>query len=175
MYGRRSYRSPRRSYARAVKPVKYSNETFNASFAYVWATTPTTSMVTMIPAVESLGMRKVKNFTLSITQSPTLDSSNTVKAASSFMYALVYLPDGVTANTLSIGNSTAASLYEPNQNVIASGVCSSSNGQFRLSSRLARNLNSGDRVVLLLRPTSSTGTANDRTNISVILNYSITY
>lgn len=175
MYGRRSYRAPRRYYSRSVKPVKYSNETYNASFTYHWAATPGTSMVTMIPSVDSLGMRKVKNFTLSITQSPTMNSDYTVTSASSFMYALVYLPDGVQANTLSIGSSTAASLYEPNQNVIASGICSSNNGQFRLMSRLARNLNSGDRVVLLLRPTSATGTEGNLTNISVVLNYSITY
>lgn len=178
MYRRRSYfRTPRGTYYRSVKPVKYSNETYNASFAYQWTSAAnTTKSITMVPAVQTLGVRKVKNFTLSITQSPTYDSSGTTAKSSNFIYAIVYCPEGMEPQQLNLGSLTAASsLYEPNQNVIASGVCSSDSGQLRLSNRMSRNLNSGDRIYLLFRPTTSTGTANDFTNISAVLNYAIAY
>lgn len=122
-------------------------------------------------------MRKVKNFTIGITQSPVYDSNGTSKSVSSYVYALVYLPDGVSATALSVGSGqNSVSLYEPNQNVIMSGVCSSDNGQLRLSTRLARNLNSGDKIILLFRPSNAAPGANgDYVNISTICNYSISF
>lgn len=179
MYGRRGYsRSYRRGYSRSVKPVKYSNETYNSNVAYNYSgSTPGSQYVTLIDAISQTGMRKVKNFTLNITQSPVYDSNQTVKAVSSFVYALVYLPDGVSATALNIGSgSNSVSLYEPNQNIIMSGVCSSDNGQLRLTTRLARNLNSGDKILLIYRPTStSPGASGDYVNISAMCNYSISF
>lgn len=179
MYGRRRYsRSYGRGYSRSVKPVKYSNETYNSNLAYTYTgSTPGTQYVTLIDAISQTGMRKVKNFTLSITQSPIYASDGEVQATSAFIYALVYLPDGVSATSLSVGSGqNSVSLYEPNQNVIMSGVCSSDTGQLRLSTRLARNLNSGDKILLLFRPTNSIpGENGDYVNISTICNYSISF
>lgn len=179
MYGRRGYyRGYRRGYSRSVKPVKYSNETYNSNFTYLYDdSTPSTKYVTLIDAISQTGMRKVKNFTISITQSPVYDSNEAVKNTSAFVYALIYLPDGVSATALNVGSGqNSVSLYEPNQNVIMSGVCSSDNGQLRLSTRLARNLNSGDKILLLFRPANSaTGDNGDYVNVSTICNYSISF
>lgn len=180
MYGRRRYSRSYygRGFSRSVKPVKYSNETYNSTASYTYdGSTPGTQYVTLIDAISQTGMRKVKNFTLSITQTPILDSDQAVKAASSFVYALVYLPDGVSATSLNIGSGqNSVSLYEPNQNVIMSGVCSSDNGQIRLSTRLARNLNSGDKILLLFRPTNTNPQeSGDFVNVSTICNYSISF
>ncbi|APG55808.1 Cap [Circular ssDNA virus sp.] len=179
MYGRRGYsRVYRRGYSRSVKPVKYSNETYNSNITYTYdGSTPGTKYITLIDAISQTGMRKVKNFTLSITQSTVHNSSGATKAASSFVYALIYLPDGVSVTSLNVGSgSNSVSLYEPNQNVIMSGVCSSDNGQLRLSTRLARNLNSGDKILLLFRPSNTApGTSGDYVNISSICNYSISF
>lgn len=175
MYRRGSRRSYRRSY-RPVQPVRYSNETYNVTFQYQWAAVPTSQAVTMIPASDVQGLRKVKNFTISISQSPTTNSQGVVQFASSFIYALVYVPAGTTANAITIGSgNAAASLYEPNQNVICSGVCDSASGQLRISSRLARNLNSGDSIALVFRPTHTTGTEGNNTRASVTLNFAIAY
>lgn len=179
MYGRRGYyRSYRRGYSRSVKPVKYSNETYNSNLTYTYdGSTPSTKYITLIDAISQTGMRKVKNFTLNITQSPVYGSNQAVKSVSSFVYALVYLPDGVSATALNVGSGqNSVSLYEPNQNIIMSGVCSSDNGQLRLSTRLARNLNSGDKILLLFRPTNTApGASGDYVNISAICNYSISF
>lgn len=179
MYGRRGYsRSYRRGYSRSVKPVKYSNETYNSNVTYLYdGSTPSTRYITLIDAISQTGMRKVKNFTLNITQSPVYGSNQSIKSVSSFVYALVYLPDGVSATALNVGSGqNSVSLYEPNQNIIMSGVCSSDNGQLRLSTRLARNLNSGDKILLLFRPANSApGASGDYVNISAICNYSISF
>lgn len=176
MYRRGYRRSYRRSYSRPVQPVRYSNETYNVTFQYQWTSVPTSSAVTMIPASDVQGLRKVKNFTINISQSPTFNSQGAVQFASSFIYALVYVPAGTTANAITIGSgNAAASLYEPNQNVICSGVCDSASGQLRISSRLARNLNSGDSVALVLRPTQTSGTEGNITRASVTLNFAIAY
>ena len=176
MYRRNYKRNYSRGYNRPVQPVRYSNETYNVTFQYQWAATPTTASVTMIPASDVQGLRKTKNFTLNISQSPTTNAQGVVQSTSSFIYALVYVPAGTTANAITIGNgNAAASLYEPNQNVICSGVCDSASGQLRISSRLARNLNSGDSVALVLRPTYTTGTEGNITRASVTLNFAIAY
>lgn len=176
MYRRNYRRYYSRGYNRPVQPVKYSNETYNVTFQYLWGSVPNSVAVTMIPASEVQGMRKTKNFTLNISQSPTTNAEGVVQATSSFIYALVYVPAGTVANAITIGNgSAAASLYEPNQNVICTGVCDSSSGQLRISSRLARNLNSGDSVALVLRPTNTSGTEGNITRASVTLNFAIAY
>jgi hypothetical protein len=41
-------------------------------------------------------------------------------------------------------------MYEPNQFVMGCGVVDFSAGPTRISTRLARNLNSGDKIVLIM-------------------------
>lgn len=86
------------------------------------------------------GMRKAKNFTLSIiTEAPVPVN-----------WALVYVPEGNDPSLIAAPNSDhSISLYEPNQNVIMAGQIINSANVITRRSRLARNLNSGDRIVLV--------------------------
>ena len=67
--------------------------------------------VTVVAAAAVQGMRKVKHLTVDMAHTP-------VSSAPSYEYlywALVYVPQGTVANTLSIDGST---MYEPNQYVL---------------------------------------------------------
>ena len=44
-------------------------------------------------------------------------------------------------------------MYEPNQFVMNCGVVDPSAGPIRMSSPISRNLNDGDKITLLIRPT----------------------
>lgn len=111
--------------------------------------------ITVVPTATIQGTRKVKNITLKITGQ---------YLTAPVFCALVYVPEGTLPNALNLGNGT--SFYEPNQNVITSFVLPQTvqfnvsgttteaipTGQttYTISTRLARNLASGDRVVLIM-------------------------
>jgi hypothetical protein len=134
--------------------MKYSNET--VAFGRTWNDALTTDETFAFPVCspsEVQGTRKAKNFTIKA----TLLGSN----AGCAICALVYLPEGLKAvggSGLNSGNgsgiqTTAVSLYEPSQNVISSWVMNySTSTPVTITSRLARNLNSGDSIWLLVRP-----------------------
>lgn len=167
----------RRRYARVSRPlktVKYSNETVNCgNYITKQAEVPLsgTSWLAMVPPISSQGMRKCKNFTLHIeTQAPF-----------PVLFALVYVPQGNEPQNLNVGtfnntadNSGTVSSYEPNQNVILSGIVKTDSPQLTFRTRLARNLNSGDGIALVYR-----SLVNDPDPGSWIifatLNYAITY
>ena len=97
--------------------------------------------VEVVPDSDTEGMRKVKHITVSLAspdESPNLPYSH---------WALVYLPQGYAPNTMNIAGG---SMYEPNQFVMNCGVCDFNAGPCRISSPLSRNLNSGDRIILIL-------------------------
>lgn len=161
----------RRSYYRG-RSSKYSNETecFNVTSSVLvnaGSTFPTTADpdpqqgqipkgILIVPATTLMGNRKVKNFTLKIgargNESPIVG-------------ALVYVPEGTTPSDLST-QLTTQSLYEPNQNVIMTFIIQpscdrDSNGYVQtmftppsttISNTLARNLSSGDSIILVLSP-----------------------
>ena len=108
-----------------------------------------TSAVDIVPATTTEGMRKVKHLTVSLTQIAT---SN---AESNLFWALVYVPQGTTAGALNIATAgaTPGSMYRPNQFVMNCGVVDPSAGPIRMSSPISRNLNDGDKITLLIRPT----------------------
>ncbi|AXK90326.1 Cap protein [Bo-Circo-like virus CH] len=147
---RRYTRSGR--YTRRVKTVKYSNETYNYAGSYTVqnASTKNNWHETLISAIDQQGVRKCKNFELSLTGTPFVHD-DTVAHAPMF-FALVYVPQGTEPSQISIGNPDAcASLYEPNQNVIMCGVWPSDlTATFIKKPRLALNLNSGDRIDLVM-------------------------
>ena len=101
----------------------------------------------------SLGpIMKVKNFRINIVFGSSV----------SVLWALVYVPEGMPIGALSYGQTAAAnvpaSLYEPQQFLIASGLYSSAAvnsganaGPLRVWSPLARNLNPGDGIFLIWR------------------------
>lgn len=88
------------------------------------------------------GMRKCKNFSI------TLQTTSNIP----LQWALVYVPEGTLDNIPTLGlpnNQNAVSLYEPNQNVIMSGVIFAADMPITKRTRLARNLNSGDAIAVV--------------------------
>lgn len=172
---RRYTRSGR--YTRRVKTVKYSNETYNYAGQYTVqnAAVKNNWSETLISAIDQQGVRKCKNFELSLTGTPFENAQGTTAHAPMF-FALVYVPQGTDPSVINIGNPDAcASLYEPNQNVIMSGVWPSDlTAPFVKKTRLARNLNSGDRIVLVMS-SPQFGEGAYSKNLAVTLNYAISF
>lgn len=178
----RRYRRLRRT--RPLKTVKYSNETMTVGLvgSNAVAETAIGNYVALIAPVEAQGTRKCKNFTLTI-----------CNTADPFYWALVYVPQGTEPGNLSIGEINAnhggsASFYEPNQNVILSGVSSNPGPQSAdptsiprgtttiHRTRLARNLNSGDYICFIFVTLAKYATANSGHVLgSISLNYAISY
>ena len=102
--------------------------------------------VIVVPSVGIQGMRKVKHITVTL-------SSNTTFPV---FYAIIYVPEGYEPQALHI---PAAGAYVPNylanQFVMSSGVIDFDAGPTRIRSPISRNLNSGDRIILILATTSA--------------------
>lgn len=141
---------------------RYSSETYGFAASVPAATTQNNAV--LVGATDVKGMRKVKNFRLTIATDVDVPCA----------WALVYVPEGLDAQTLAVGTAAnPASLYEPNQNVIMSGwlAPNPSNAQ-TFTSRLARILNSGDKIVFCFRPTTG---GSEGKQIICSLNYAIAY
>lgn len=175
----------RRGYIRRplLKKTKYSMETYCAAAVPPQSggqpqpfLTNTTYSIGFVAPTNVLGTRKVKNFTLSIF----------TNAPQPFFFALIYVPQGTNPSVINFGTTiadnivTPLSLYEPNQNVIITGLVGggdnadtlSGNKVERFKSRLARNLNSGDSIVLVFRPVADTPS---NCLIQTSLSYAIAY
>lgn len=148
-YRRRNYRANRD---------KYSIE--NTAATIETAETPINGLnqgtATIVAPTDIQGMRKIKHITISASSLSTVSLP--------FYWAIVYVPEGYTANNLSVTDS----LYEPNQYVMASGINDPDAGPIRIRSRLSRNLNSGDSIVLII------GTQNGTQRLSCLVSYAIT-
>lgn len=183
--------SPRRvvkTQKRAVKRVKYSNETFsNAILMSAPASSGALKNDYFIPVItpsSTSGMRKAKNFTINITCSPPIDEGNPVPIIISAM--LVYVPEGTQpmapdfTQIAPAGNypspATLSTVYKPDQNIIMFKVANITNsGSLTMRNRLARNLNSGDSIGVIV---SCFRTAYDVTaDLAAIVsaNYAVTY
>lgn len=178
----------RRSYYKG-RSGKYSNETvcFNVGVTdhKDGGEALTEDPVIIVPATDVFGNRKVKNFTIKVTANLNDDA---------IIGVLAYVPQG-TQMSLPLVTGDVQSLYEPNQNVIATFVIppnctrdlqgdvvtAGSPTQITVSNRLARNLNTGDRILLCLVPpngiTAGTGQggAPPPCCICGTINYSIKY
>ena len=110
-----------------------------------------TSVVDIVPATTTEGMRKVKHLTCNLTQVVAGGSS----AESNLFWALVYVPQGDNCRVTNIATAgaTPSSMYEPNQFVMNCGVIDPTAGPIRIYSPISRNLNDGDKISLLIRPT----------------------
>ncbi len=155
---------------RPLKTVKYSNETICSKFDVDFGKSAADdTKVVLVPKIEAAGTRKAKNFTLSIEhfnyQAPVA-------------FALVFVPEGTVPSGLTIADPDhLSSLYEPNQNVIMTGIIpAEQNAPFVRRTRLARNLNSGDAIGIVLHPLSK-DSVQEHVNYStaVTLNYAITF
>jgi hypothetical protein len=153
---RRGYKRPRRTKR------KYSVQ--QKAFAFDSAVN-TTSQVEVVPATTTEGMRKVKNITVSATCGPPT-------AQAPLYWALVYVPEGTSPAGLNIAAAAAdpTSLYEPNQFVMNCGIADPSAGPIRFWSPLARNLNDGDRIYLLIRHQGT-----EAMPIRTLIRYAIAY
>lgn len=169
---RRSRGSARR-YTRRIKTVKYSNET--TGFSGVWTITDGAQQndSVLIAPTSIQGTRKCKNFEISLCGSPW---SSEDQSDIPILWALVYVPQGTNPSPLQVpGPGNASSIYEPNQNVIMSGIWPSNiTANYKVKTRLARNLNSGDSIYLLFRTAFD---IPDGTTKSIVatLNYAIAY
>ena len=151
-YKRRSYR-PKTKYS--VEQSAFTESVTASSQSATLIVTPTATQ----------GMRKVKHLTISMA------AQGSVSAALDIYWALVYCPEGMNPNTLSISTVVGQStpLYEPNQYVMSCGVMDFSAGPTRISTPLSRNLNSGDRIFLIMaNPTANT------VNLYGVVRYAIT-
>jgi len=137
----------RRRFRRYYRRGKYQIETKPIGF-----TAPTTlengfyqHSEVVVPPTTQEGVRQVARMTITLTGSP--DTSGSV------VWALVYLPEGTQPTTSLFPTSTT--LYEPSSYVLASGISDSTAGPIRISSRIRKNLNAGDRIFLLTAATGS--------------------
>ncbi len=86
-------------------------------------------------------------------------SSTDTSTAHYFNWAIILVKQGNDANDLLSGNQTApAILYEPEQNVLATGFMSpgttgntSTSGTWRGTTKTMRKLQTGDRIALIYR------------------------
>lgn len=111
--------------------------------------------VSVVSAAAAQGKRKCKNFDINLAvQQPAA----LAQQQSLIYYALVYVPAGSTASTIS--NAAGTEYYTPGSNVLAAGVydCDEGTG-FRVRTRLARNLNAGDEIQLVMRSSALVGAA----------------
>ena len=170
-----------RRYARRIKSVKYSNETVNSTGQFeVTDTNNTQQNMVVVAKADIQGTRKCKNFELSMTGGPLFHDDATTDATVDknipIIWALVYVPEGTTPGSVHWGGlDRSASLYEPNQNVIMSGVWPANlTSPYKMKTRLARNLNSGDSIYLVMDFPSFIPLGTKK-NICINLNYAIAY
>jgi len=153
-----SRRAPRRT-IKSYNRDKYSKENFRVSIA-----TGAESVnglyqggQVIVPATTVQGMRKVKHVTVSLSKYTTQTSP--------FFWALVFVPQGYSANTLGVAGG---SIYEPNQYVMACGCIDPDAGPIRIRSPISRNLNSGDSISLVI------GSGNQDASYFGVVSYAVT-
>ena len=177
MYRKKGYSS------RRYKKVRYSNETSTFNINSTIAAESTASFPiysgvlgkTLVSAAQIQGTRKVKNMTLSI---------STSQIPVPVLCTVVYVPQGTDPGSITIngsGNTNPSSLYEPNQNVIMQFVLNPvyDNGEGscvqRFKTRLARNLDSGDTIKLVMAPATSMSQQLDNFKVTGTFNYAISF
>ena len=111
----------------------------------------------VVPDSAIQGMRKVKHLTVSLGDNTT--------GSICLYWALVYVPQGTSPSPLNLTGGTG--MYEPNQFVMNCGVLDLTAGPARIYSPVSRNLNSGDKVFLIL--------ANTSTDTSAAFHYVVRY
>ena len=135
-YGRRYYRP------RVVNRDKYSIEQ-SAGEISTTGEGVIDAVADIVPSADLQGMRKVKHITLSLSGTYSSSSTNSV-----IYWAIVYVPAGTTPNALNVNGQA---LYEPNQFVMNCGIMDADAGPNRISSPVSRNLNSGDKICLIIK------------------------
>lgn len=169
-----------RRYSRRIKSVKYSNETVNCTGIWELLDNATQKNIVLIAKADIQGTRKCKNFEITFCGTEWFhDDPNADKEVDRTLpvaWALIYVPEGTVPGALQSGNLTrSASLYEPNQNVIMSGLWPANlTSNYKVKTRLARNLNSGDSIYLVM-DTVGGQPNHTKKSVAVNLNYAIAY
>ena len=177
----RRYRRRRTTLYKPLKTTKYSSENYGSQVTIQNnAQQLGSANIELVPTIQgALGTRKIKNFTLRLIAEQTMiddGQGNQGFDRARVAFFLVYVPEGTQISPVQYGNnSPALSLYEPNQNVIMSGIVDS-NQTYTFKSRLARNLASGDTIGLVLVDLNvpSVGDTNT-TPITFHINYAISF
>lgn len=165
-----------RRYARsAASRAKYSIETTASNTAVSAMTIDGTSRyfgAIVVPSTTIQGMRKVKHMQVSVCLQHSANASAAAGGAP-ILWALVYVPAGQTSVS---PPATSGSIYEPNQFVITSGIADAEAGPIRINTPLARNLNSGDSIVLTYRLLNGNEilTVDNSASVLTMVRYAIT-
>ena len=151
----------------------------------------------VVPYTGTQGLRKVKHLTVTCTLASGLPSNvaSPVLPNLPIIWALVYYPQPSSSNLAQSfapipykGGQTQAlfaSLYEPNQHVISCGIAQMGS-PLRISTPLARNLNSNDQIYLTMRISGAAAYANALgqapgaewlagTHLNAVIRYAVTY
>ena len=177
----RRYRRSRYPITRPLKSTKYSNETYGSVVTITNNTEDTygRANIQLVPDIAgTLGTRKVKNFTLRLIPEETLDDDGSTQTfdRARIAWLLVYVPEGTNPSSVQFGTSSPAlSVYEPNQNVIMSGLVDS-NQCYSFKTRLARNLSAGDTIALILLDLNQPDAGHTITSVVTFeINYAISF
>lgn len=147
--GGRGY-APRYARAAASRD-KYSVENKAVLIRYdqaVVSGSDLTGSFDVVPSTAVEGMRKVKHLTVSLTNTATAAAGVANIDHFPVMWMLFYLPSGVAAPVVPLGQQVGVDLNAANQFVMASGLADPNAGPIRITTPLARNLNSGDSILL---------------------------
>lgn len=181
----RRYRKRHYAVYRTLKSTKYSNETFGSEISIdnnngqIGTHGSFNCPIVPLPG-GVLGTRKAKNFTLRLCCEPTGTddgAGNITFDTARIAFALVFVPEGTNPSVVQFGaGNNPLSLYEPNQNVILSGIFDSQQ-TYSFKTRLARNLNAGDQIVLCMADLTEIVNLGESTHTPVYFtcNYAISF
>lgn len=161
---------PRRRYFRKYKPHQWSIER-TAFRLQPPAPFQLTASIPVIPNLPFEGCRTVKNISITMVNRGSNIVANTADPSDPrpfavtdqiiYYYALVYVPDGYEPQDLRVPDDSDQSpagrvsdFYNANQYVICSGLTTITSSPRTIKTRLARKLQSGDSIALLIRPVS---------------------
>ena len=170
-----NYYYPQRSKA-VGKRNKYATMTYyiaNIQTTGPDATRP--SYFTIVPPTDVGGMRKVKNisiqlaFTNEYTDVSTDPPTIAISENNRILWAIVYVPRGSEPGTINLNNGI---FYTPPQFIMASGIYDTDQpgNSSRIFTPLSRNLNAGDGIAFVYKPTKELYPQQ----LSTVINYAIT-
>ncbi|ORX75328.1 hypothetical protein BCR32DRAFT_296967 [Anaeromyces robustus] len=121
---------------------------------------------TVVPSVDSEGVRKAGKFTINV---------SIVGNTEGILYwALIYVPKGYSAKNFFTEQLANPPLYEPSTNVLASGMNDTNAGPVRIYSPLFKNLNTGDSIVFQVAAQDTDG-IDQNTKVAGLVRYAICY
>lgn len=103
--------------------------------------------IEIVPASLTEGVRKAGKFNIKLTYENGNIATPPPLTSTTLYWALVYIPEGATTTGLF---PTSTELIRPSNFVLGSGVVSGQNGVINISSRLYKNLNANDKIMLYL-------------------------